>query len=134
MQNLPLVPVFQLTFSLFVLCFAACTVCGLLLFYFKSDQVNNVMQHPYLQHKPFKQLPFTIRATILLDYYLHLVFPKRRFWVIGQANYLLQHVDPAQVPKGVKWLICSFWGSCWLGLIDMAVLWGVLSLGAGLGL
>ena len=129
MSNPALLPVFQLTFGIFVLCFAVCVICGLLLFYIKHEQVNAAMQHPYLQYKPFKQLPLTIRATIMLDYYLHLAFPKRRFWVIGQANYLLSHIDPAQVPKGVKRLIYCFWNACWLGLIDMVLLWGVLSLG-----
>jgi hypothetical protein len=129
MHSPTLVLLFQLTFGIFVLCFAVLAICGLLLFYIKHERVNAVMQHPYLQYKPFRKLPLTIRATIVLDYYLHLVFPKRRFWVIGQANYLLSHVDPTQVPKGVKWLICGFWSACWLGLIDMAALWGVLSLG-----
>lgn len=128
MNNPAIIPYLQMSISIFVLCFAACAICGLLLFYVRTDKVNDAMKHPYLQYKPFKQLPFTIRATILLDYYLHLVFPKGKFWVIGQANYLLQHVDPARVPKGVKWMICCFWGACWLGLINMAVLWGLLSL------
>lgn len=128
MQNPALLPVFQVTFGIFLLCFAVCTVCGLLLFFINRDRVNEVLQHPYLQYKPFRQLPFTIRATILLDYFLHIVFPKRRFWVIGQANYLLQHVDPRQMPAGIRRLILAFWGSCWLGLIDMTILWGVLSL------
>lgn len=129
-MNTPaLVPLFQLTFGIFVLCFAVLAVCGVLLFYVRHEQVNAVMQHPYLQYKPFRQLPLTIRATIVLDYYLHLAFPRRRFWVIGQANYLLSHIDPAQVPRNVKWLIYGFWSACWLGLVDMAALWGVLSLG-----
>ena len=129
MSNPALIPLFQLTFGIFVLCFAALVICGVLLFYFKHERVNAVMLHPYLQYKPFRQLPLTIRATIILDYYLRLAFPRRRFWVIGQANYLLSHVDPAQVPRNVKWLIYGFWSACWLGLIDMAALWGVLSLG-----
>lgn len=129
MHSPAIVHLFQLTFGIFVLCFAVLAICGLLLFYIKHERVNAVMQHPYLQYKPFKQLPLTIRATIVLDYYLHLVFPTRRFWVIGQANHLLSHIDPAQVPKGIKWLICGFWSACWLGLIDMIALWGVLSLG-----
>ena len=129
MSNPAFVPLFQLTFGIFVLCFAVLIVCGVLLFYIKHEQVNAVMRHPYLQYKPFRQLPLTIRATIVLDYYLRLMFPKRRFWVIGQANYLLSHIDPAQVPKNVKWLIYGFWSACWLGFIDMATLWGVLSLG-----
>ena len=79
--------------------------------------------------KPFRPLPLSLSAPILLDYYLRLAFPKRRFWVIGQANYLLSHVDPTQVPKNIKLLIFGFWSACWLGLIDMAALWGVLSLG-----
>ncbi|HEX7750205.1 MAG TPA: hypothetical protein VF445_15805 [Bordetella sp.] len=129
MSNPAFVPLFQLTFGLFMLCFAIVMVCGVLLFYIKHENVNAVMQHPYLQYKPFRQLPLTIRATILLDYYLRLAFPKRRFWVIVQANYLLSHVDPTQVPKNIKLLIFGFWSACWLGLIDMAALWGVLSLG-----
>ena len=129
MHSALLVFLFQLTFGIFVLCFAVCVIFGLLLFYIKTEQVNAAMRHPYLQYKPFRQLPLTIRATILLDYYLRLAFPKRRFWVIGQANYLLSHVDPTQVPKNIKLLIFGFWSACWLGLIDMAALWGVLSLG-----
>ncbi|WP_019938490.1 hypothetical protein [Bordetella sp. FB-8] len=129
MHNPAFVPLFQFTFGIFVLCFAVLLISGLLLFYVRHEQVNAVMQHPYLQYKPFRQLPLTIRATIILDYYLHLAAPKSRFWVIGQANYLLSHIDPAQVPRGVKWLIYSFWTACWLGLVDMIALWSVLSLG-----
>ena len=62
----------------------------------------------------------------MLDYFFRLMFPGTRFWLIGNANRLLAHVDPKQVPLSLKWPVVGFWGACWLGLIAMIALWTLL--------
>ncbi|CCN03627.1 hypothetical protein L518_3061 [Bordetella bronchiseptica MBORD675] len=116
-------------FSLFVLCFITCTISGLVLFLFKARRANEELRHPLLQHRPFKQYPFAIQASIMLDYFLHLAFPRTKWWLIGHANKQLAHVDPKRVPLDVKWPIIGFWGACWLGLLAMISLWAMLLLG-----
>lgn len=106
-------------FSLFVLCFITCTISGLVLFLFKARRANEELRHPLLQHRPFKQYPFAIQASIMLDYFLRLAFPRTKWWLIGHANKQLAHVDPKRVPLDVKWPIIGFWGACWLGLLAM---------------
>ncbi len=120
---------FIFVFSLFALCFITCTICGLVLFFWKSQRVNSVLKHPLLEHRPFRQYSFSIQAAIFLDYFLRLAFPRAKRWVAGYANYQLKHVDPKQVPLDVKWPIIGFWGSCWIGLIAMIALWAMLLLG-----
>ena len=72
-------PAMAMAFSLFLLCFITCTLCGIVLF-FKSKQINAALKHPYLQHRPFKQYPLSIQAAIMLDYFFRLMFPGTRFW------------------------------------------------------
>ncbi|WZB77224.1 hypothetical protein WJ972_16480 [Achromobacter insuavis] len=119
-----------MAFSLFVLCFITCSLSGLVLFFVKSKQINAALKHPYLQHRPFERYPLAIKAAIMLDYFFRLMFPGTRFWLIGNANDLLGHVDPKKTPLALKWPIVGFWTSCWLGLIAMIVLWTLLFLGA----
>lgn len=120
--------VLRIAFALFVACAITCAVCGVALFFFKAARVNAVLKHPYLEHRPFKHYPFAIRATIFLDYFFRLAFPRGKVWVLGQANRLLSHVQPRQVPLDVKWPVVGFWGACWLGLFSMLALWGLLLL------
>ncbi|WAI85659.1 MULTISPECIES: hypothetical protein [Achromobacter] len=122
-------PVMAMAFSLFVLCFITCTLSGIVLFFFKCKEINARLKHPYLQHRPWAQYPLSIQAAIMLDYFFRLMFPGTRLWLIGNANDLLGHVDPKQTPLSLKWPIVGFWGSCWLGLIAMIVLWVMLFLG-----
>ena len=63
----------------------------------------------------------------MLDYFFRLMFPGTRFWLVGNANRLLAHVDPKQVPLSLKWPVVGFWGACWLGLIAMIALWTLCS-------
>lgn len=121
-------PAIRIAFSLFIACFFTCLICGVVLFFFKARRVNAVLKHPYLEHRSFGQYPFAIRASIFLDYFFRLAFPGAQFWLIGQANRLLEHVKPKQVPMDVKWPVIGFWGSCWLGLISMIALWIMLML------
>lgn len=123
-------PIFIYIFSLLATCFITCTISGLYLFFVAQRQVNAELKHPYLKHKPFGQYPFSIRAAIFLDYFLRLMFPRTKFWIVGHANEQLAHVDPKRVPLAVKWPIVGFWGACWLGLIAMIALWTMLLLGA----
>jgi hypothetical protein len=120
----------RIAFSLFIACMCANIVCGATLFFFKTARVNAVLRHPYLQRRSFRQYPFSVRATITLDYFLRLAFPGREFWtVVKEANRLLAHVKPDRVPFDVKWPVIGFWGSCLLGLPTLAALWGLLLLG-----
>lgn len=118
-----------MAFSLFVLCFVTCSISGIVLFFFKAKQINARLKHPYLEHRAFNQYPLAIQAAIMLDYFFRLMFPGTRFWLIGNANRLLAHVDPKQVPLSLKWPVVGFWGACWLGLIAMIALWTLLFLG-----
>jgi len=87
-------PIFMYIFSLLATCFITCTISGLYLFFVAQRQVNAELKHPYLKHKPFGQYPFSIRAAIFLDYFLRLMFPRTKFWIVGHANEQLAHVDP----------------------------------------
>ena len=82
-----------MAFSLFVLCFVTCSISGIVLFFFKAKQINARLKHPYLEHRAFNQYPLAIQAAIMLDYFFRLMFPGTRFWLIGNANRLLAHVD-----------------------------------------
>lgn len=123
-------PFIAMSFSLFVPCFITFSLCGLALFFFKREQINAELRHPYLQYRPFKRYPLSIQAAIMLDYFFRLMFPHSRFWLIGHANDLLAHIDPKKTPLAPKWPIIGFWGACWLGLIAMIVLWTLLLLDA----
>lgn len=119
---------FLFVFSLFALCFITCTLCGLVLFFWKGPRINAELKHPLLQHRPFKQYPFSIQAAIYLDYFFRLTMPNGKRWVVGYANHQLKHVDPRNVPLDVKWPLLGFWGSCWIGIVAMIALWAMLLL------
>ncbi len=122
-------PAMSMAFSLFVLCFITCAISGIVLFFFKARQINETLKHPYLQHRPFSGYPLSIQAAIMLDYFFRILFPRSRFWLIGNANTLLAHVDPKKVPLSLKWPVVGFWGGCWLGIVAMIVLWALIFLG-----
>ncbi|AUL47947.1 membrane protein [Bordetella trematum] len=119
---------FVFVFSLFVLCFVTCAICGAVLFFWKAPRINAEFKHPLLARRAFRQYPFAIQAGIFLDYFLRLSFPRSKRWVAGYANQQLSHVDPKQVPLDAKWPIIGFWGSCFLGIIAMVSLWTLLLL------
>jgi hypothetical protein len=121
-----LLGVLRIAFSLLIACIFTSVVCGAVLFFFKTARINEVLKHPYLKQRSFKQYPLSVRATIALDYFLRLAFPGRKFWVAGQANQLLAHVQPKEVPLDVKWPVIGFWGACLLGLPTLIVLWVVV--------
>jgi len=110
-------------FTLFVACALTTLVSGLALLLFKRRQLNQAMQHPYLQQRPWEVLPWSARATILLDYFLRLAFPHKTAWMVGDANRLLAHVSPGDIPSTVKWPLYGLWGGCAVGLVAMLILW-----------
>jgi len=112
-----------LAFTLFVACALTTLVSGLALLLFKRRRLNQVMQHPYLQQRAWEALPWSARATILLDYFLRLAFPRKTAWMCGDANRLLAHVTPSDVPSTVKWPLYGLWGGCAVGLVAMLILW-----------
>jgi len=115
-----------LAFTVFVACVLTTAVSGTVLLAFKLRETNQMLRHPYLEHRPFEQYPIAVRATILMDYFLRLAFPGRRFWVLEEANRLMAHIDPAEIPNRIKWPLIGLWGGCFVGLIAMVVMWALL--------
>lgn len=115
-----------LAFTILVICALTSLVSGLDLLLFKLRKTNQLLRHPYLKQQPFDRYPITIRAAILMDYFFRLSFPGYRFWIIGQANRLLAHVDPGEIPTTVKWPLVGLWGGCFIGLIAMLAVWTLL--------
>ena len=116
-------------FSLFIACSFVFFVSGVYLLMFKINKANHLLKHPYLAQRSFKQYTIGIRMTIVLDYFLRLTFPHASTWLAGNANQLLKHVDPENVPTDVKWPIMGLWGSCLIGMIAMVTLWVLLIAG-----
>lgn len=114
---------FPFSFTILVACALTCLVSMLMIFLFRIRAINQAMQHPYLKKQPWERHAISTRATILLDYFLHLMFPQRKKGMAGQANRLLSHIDPADLPNSLKWPIIGMWGGCLLGLIVMPLLW-----------
>src|SRR5690606_24506540 len=77
--------VLPFSFTLMVACALTVLVSALVL-YFRVRFINLNLQHPYLKQQTWERYPFSIKATILLDYFLRLSFPKSKFWIAGQAN------------------------------------------------
>lgn len=114
------------SFTLFVACALTTLASALVLILFKLRRLNGIMQHPYLKQMPWEKLPMGIRATILLDYFLRIAFPRKSFWIAGDANRLLAHVTPSEVPGTLKWPLYGLWVGCGVGLIAMLALWTLL--------
>jgi len=114
------------SFTLFVACALTTIVSGAVLLLFKRRRLNQVMRHPYLQQRAWEALPWSARATILLDYFLRLSFPRKTTWMFGDANRLLAHVAPAEVPSALTWPLYGLWIGCGVGLIVMLLLWALL--------
>ena len=115
-------------FSVFVACFLASLISGLAIILFKLRKTNELFQHPYLKQQAFERYPLSIRLSMLMDYFFRISLPNSRFWLIGDANRMLQHVDPKSIPSGIKWPLIGLWGGCYVGLIAMVVLWSFLLL------
>ncbi|CAM3847315.1 hypothetical protein BOBR111200_12120 [Bordetella bronchialis] len=128
MNNSLYVVALTTAFNIFVACFFVAAVSLITIWFFKLDRINDVLRHPLLQHRPFRQFPRAIQAGIFLDYFLRLLFPRARKGLFGQANRNLAHVDPARVPMDVKWPIMGLWAGCWIGLAAMITVWTLLLL------
>lgn len=116
------------SFTLLVACALTALVSALVLLLFRIRKTNEILRHPYLAHQPWERYPLQIRAAILLDYFLRLTFPKSKFWIAGEANRLLPHVEPTDVPTGIKWPIVGLWAGCFIGTAAMLVLWAIILL------
>lgn len=115
-------------FSVFVACFLASLISGLAIILFKLRKTNELFQHPYLKQQAFERYPLSIRLSMLMDYFFRISFPHSQFWLIGDANRLLEHVDPKSIPSGIKWPLIGLWGGCYVGLASMVILWSFLLL------
>ncbi|MDN4015583.1 hypothetical protein [Zwartia panacis] len=119
-----------LTFTFFITCSFVFFISGAYLWFFKIDEVNARFKHPYLRERRFADLPISIRLTITLDYFLRILFHKSTASFASNANRLLSHVDPINLPMSVRWPIVGMWGSCAVGLIAMLGLWALLIIGS----
>ena len=117
------------SFSLFIACSFVFFISGAYLLMFKINKANQLFKHPYLTQRAFRQYPLNLRMTIVLDYFLRLAFPKSDVWLAGNANQLLKHVDPDNIPTDVKWPIIGLWGGCAVGMVAMLALWILLMAG-----
>jgi hypothetical protein len=118
------------SFSLFIACSFVFVISGVYLFLFKIKEANQLYKHPYLREKNFNQFTISIRLTIVLDYFLRTLFSRNNLWFAKNANQLLSHVDPKELPMSVRWPIVGLWGSCIIGLVSMVTLWATLILGS----
>jgi|694.fasta_scaffold08241_15 hypothetical protein len=118
------------SFSLFITCSFVFVISGVYLFLFKIKEANQLYKHPYLREKKFNQFTISIRLTIVLDYFLRTLFSRTNLWFAKNANQLLSHVDPKEIPMSVRWPIVGLWGSCIIGLVSMVTLWATLILGS----
>jgi uncharacterized protein YhhL (DUF1145 family) len=132
MLNTVVLYLFPLAFTVLVTCALTSLVCGLVLVLFKLRRTNAEFRHPYLAEHPWERYTLPIRASILLDYFFRLAFPRSRFWIVGHANRLLAHVEPSDVPTTLKWPIIGLWGGCFVGMLAMLVLWTVVLLNSSL--
>jgi len=119
-----------LTFTFFVTCSFVFFISGAYLWFFKIDEVNARFKHPYLKERRFEDLPISIRLTITLDYCLRILFYKSTASFTSNANRLLSHVDPVNLPMSVRWPIVGMWGSCAVGVVAMLGLWALLIIGS----
>lgn len=118
------------SFSLFITCSFVFVISAAYLFLFKIKEANKLYKHPYLREKSFSQFTISIRLTIILDYFLRTLFSRTKLWFAKNANQLLSHVDPKEIPMSVRWPIVGLWGSCIIGLVSMVTLWATLILGS----
>ena len=117
------------SFTTFITCAMVFFISGAYLMLFKIRYANELFQHPYLTQRTFGQYSLSIKMTIVLDYFLRIAFPKSDTWIAGNANELLKHVDPQDIPTNVKWPIVGLWASCFIGMVAMLTLWALLIIG-----
>ncbi|HRL20185.1 hypothetical protein [Alcaligenes sp. SDU_A2] len=114
--------------TLMLACALTALASGAYLLLFNLRSTHQALRHPYLDQHPWSRLPITLKAGILLDYFLRLNFPSRHSGVFGNANRLLAHVQRDQVPMGIKWPLMGLWGGCFIGLVCMLALWVLIAL------
>lgn len=122
MPNTPIAYVFTFSFSLLVACFSAAAISALAV-WLTHRRINTFFKHPFLEHRAFHQYPLAIQASIMLDYFLRIVFPRSTWSLLGHANRMLKHIDPRDIPLSVKWPVVGLWGGCFVGLLAMVVVW-----------
>ncbi|NQW85449.1 MAG: hypothetical protein HQ450_16020 [Alcaligenaceae bacterium] len=116
-------------FTTFVTCAMVFFISGAYLMLFKIRYANELFKHPYLKERAFNQYSLSIQMTIVLDYFLRLAFPKSKKWIAANANELLKHVDPQDIPTNIKWPIVGLWGGCLIGMVAMLTVWTLLIIG-----
>lgn len=89
-------------------------------------ELTQYYKHPLTEHRPFKSLPFSMQAGVYLDIFLHMQLPKVKSGMIGNANAMLKHINPRDVPFRMRWPIAGFWGGLMAGLAAQLVFFGVV--------
>lgn len=112
-----------LAFALFAACALLALVSGLALMLFNLRQTNQALRHPFLRQRAFASYPIPVRLAILLDYFFRLAFPRCKVGLIGNANKLLSHVQPNDIPMTIKWPLYGLWGGCFVGIAAMLTVW-----------
>lgn len=119
------------TFTLMMACALGALASGFYLLFFRVRPTNEMLRHPYLNQHPWERFPLSIRLAIMLDYFFRIAFPNSTFWIVGNANRLLSHVNPRQLPTNIKWPLIGLWGGCFAGIASMLLLWLFIALSAG---
>jgi hypothetical protein len=120
-------------FTLMMACALGAVASGLYLFFLRVRPTNEALRHPYLDQHPWERYPLSIRLAIMLDYFFRIAFPKSTFWIVGNANRLLSHINPPDVPTNIKWPLIGLWGGCFAGITTMFFLWVFILLSATQG-
>lgn len=108
--------ILQASMSLAMMAFAVVLLSMLFAFVLRWRELNEYYQHPLPKQRHFKSLPFSMQAGVYLDIFLRLMLPRKKTGMTGNANAMLAHIDPSQVPFGMRWPIVGFWGGMLLGL------------------
>lgn len=95
-------------------------------FFLRWREITAYYKHPLTEHRPFKSLPFSMQAGVYLDIFVHMQLPKVKSGFIGNANAMLKHIDPRDVPFSMRWPIAGFWGGLLLGLAAQLVFFGLV--------
>jgi len=114
-----------IAFAVLIACALTSLASAIVLFVFRLRRTNQLLRHPYLDHQSFERFPFPVRLAILLDYFFRLVLPNSQFWLVGNANRLLKHVRPKEVPTAIKWPLIGMWGGCFAGIAVMLLVWAL---------
>lgn len=116
----------QVALTVAMIAFVVVLLSMLFAFLLRWREINDYYRHPLLQQQDFKSMPFSMQAGVYLDIFLRLMLPRKKTGFTGNANLLLAHINPREVPFSMRWPIVGFWGGMILGLVAQFLFFGVL--------